>query len=154
MDETLGAMAAGAIGTAAIVVVLLATEARSGFGAHVFRILSALVGSTGVAVGFVLFVAGGVVAWPLLYTTLGQYLPGTGPTRGMVFAFVLWLGFAPGFSGGTVEAAAPSLADGGGGQLLIYLLVTLFAHLVYGAILGGGYERFADAGANANADAG
>jgi hypothetical protein len=153
MDETLGAMAAGAIGTAVIVVVLLATEARSGFGAHVFRILSALVGSTGVVVGFVLFVAGGVIAWPLLYTTLGQYLPGTGPTQGMVFAFVLWLGFAPGFSGGTVEAAAPTFTDGGG-QALIYLLVTLFAHLAYGAILGGGYERFADAGSDANADGG
>lgn len=144
MDDTLAAIVSGAVGTVAVGLVLLATEARSGFGVHVFLILADLVGTDSLAVGSLLFLAGGTVAWPLLYVTLGRYLPGEGPVRGMVFAVVLWIGFAPGFSGGTAGAAAPAFADGSSAELLMYLIVTLFAHLVYGAILGGGHVRFSD----------
>lgn len=140
MDDVLSAIAAGAAGSAVITLILLVTEVTSGFGVHVFLILSELIGFQSALLGLVLFFAGGMFTWPLLYITLGQFLPGSGPTRGMVFAAILWLGFAPGFSGGTVGAAAPAFAEGGAG-LLVYLLVTLFAHLVYGAILGGGYLR-------------
>lgn len=141
MDDTLSAMSAGAIGSAVLTLVLLTTQVTSGFGVHVFVTLAALVGSDSVLLGLVLFFGGGAVTWPLLYVTLGQYLPGEGATRGMVFAAVLWLGFAPGFSGGLFAAEAPSAVQDGAG-LLVYLIVTLFAHLAYGAILGAGYLRF------------
>lgn len=140
MDDVFSAMGGGAVGSAVVVLILLVTEATSDFGVHVFLILANMVGSESALLGMVLFFGGGAVTWPLLYITLGQYLPGEGPTQGMVFAAILWLGFAPGFSGGTVGTAAPAFIEGGAG-LLIYLIVTFFAHLVYGAILGGGYLR-------------
>lgn len=140
MDDILSAMGAGAAGSAVVTLVLLTTQATSGFGVHVFVILAALLGSDSVLLGLVLFFGGGMLTWPLLYITLGQYLPGEGATRGMVFAAILWLGFAPGFSGGILGAEAPAVVQGGAG-LLVYLLVTLFAHLAYGAILGAGYIR-------------
>lgn len=140
MDDALSAMAAGAAGSAVVTLILLVTEATSGFGAHVFLILAEMVGFQSMLLGMLFFFGGGALTWPLLYITLGRYLPGEGPTQGMVFATILWLGFAPGFSGGTVGAAAPAFIEGGAG-LLVYLIVTFFAHLVYGAILGAGYLR-------------
>jgi hypothetical protein len=140
MDDALSAMAAGAAGSAVVTFLLLITEATSGFGAHVFLILAEMIGSQSMLLGMFFFFGGGALTWPLLYITLGRYLPGEGPTQGIVFAAILWLGFAPGFSGGITGATTPAFIEGGAG-LLIYLLVTFFAHLVYGAILGGGYLR-------------
>ncbi|MEM4780008.1 MAG: hypothetical protein QXG03_00355 [Halalkalicoccus sp.] len=140
MDDILSAMGAGAAGSAVVTAILLVTQVTSGFGVHVFRILAEMVGSDSVLLGLVLFFGGGMITWPLLYITLGQYLPGEGAARGMIFAAVLWLGFAPAFSSGVLGTGAPAVVQGRAG-LLIYLLVTLFAHLIYGAILGAGYLR-------------
>ncbi|MFC6904142.1 DUF6789 family protein [Halalkalicoccus tibetensis] len=140
MDDTISAIGAGTAGTIVIVLVLGLTEMTVGFGLHVFETLSTLFGSESPVPGLILFFAGGTLMWPMLYISLGQFLPGTGPTRGMALAAILWVGFAPGFAGGVTGALAPAFIEDGMG-LVIYLIVTLIAHLVYGAILGGGYRK-------------
>lgn len=147
MDDALSAVSAGAVGTVVTGGIFFLTELTAGFGAHVFRTLSELllIGTSGsIVVGLALFVVGGAIVWPLLYITLGRYLPGMGPNRGLVFGTILWIAFVPAFAGGTVGAALPAFAGDTNASLVIYLVVTLIVHLIYGAILGGGHARFSD----------
>ena len=85
------------------------------------------------ALGVAILVGGGVVVLPALYVTLSMFLPGrTLAERGPAFATVVWTGFAVAFYTGQAGLA-----------LAAYLAVTLAAHLVYGYVVGGVYDRFA-----------
>lgn len=84
--------------------------------------------------GVAIFVAGGMIVLPLLFITLGNYLPPTGsvPLRGVTYGTIVWTGFVIAFYTGQSGAA-----------LVIYFLLTLVNHWVYGAVLGLVYTRYA-----------
>jgi hypothetical protein len=85
-----------------------------------------------VPLGVALFVINGATVFPLLFLTLGPYLPGrTVGLKGIVFATVVWTGFVPGYYGAQ-----------SGVLLAVFLLVSLAAHWAYGTVLGELVERY------------
>ena len=128
-DGVIGA-AGGLVGTALMMVVLLMAEQLGAFSRQSFADLTRLVGLGGyvpeVTAGFVIFLAGGMVPWPLLFASLREYLPGeTWPVNGIFFGTALWTGFVGAFYPGVT-----------GLTLVLYLVFSLVAHWVYGASLG------------------
>lgn len=137
LDGIIGAVG-GLVGTAALTVGLLVAQALGAFDMASFASFANLVGiaslfpANPVAVGYLVFVAGGMVIWPLLFAAAGLYLPGdTYAKRGIPYGFVLWTGFAPAF-----------YVDYGGIMLVLYLLLTLLAHFSYGFTLGAVFDYF------------
>jgi hypothetical protein len=87
-----------------------------------------------VAVGYLMFLGGGMVIWPLLFAAAGLYLPGdTYAKRGLPYGFVLWTGFAPAFH-----------LEYWGFSLVLYLVLTLIAHFSYGFTLGAVFDYFSN----------
>lgn len=82
--------------------------------------------------GIVVFMAGGVVALPLLFVVAGAFLPPREPraARGITFASIMWSGFIIAFWPGEYAGA-------------IFLGLSLGAHWVYGYVLGTVMQRFA-----------
>lgn len=122
--------AGGLVGTALMMVVLLFAEQLGAFSRQSFADLTQLVGLGGyvpeVTFGFLLFLAGGMVPWPLLFASLREYLPGESwPVNGVFFGTALWTGFVGAFYPGVT-----------GLSLVLYLGLSLVAHWVYGASLG------------------
>lgn len=133
MRDEVSVVVGGVFGTAALVTVFAIAEVLSSFTLRSFDRLSELAGTPGEPlVGFVLFVAVGVLAWPLAFLSLDVYLPGRSRVaRAVVFAVPLWVGYVVVFG-----TAARSLA--------VYAVVALVAHVVYGAAIGLAYERFGE----------
>lgn len=129
------AVVGGFVGTAVMTLVLVAANAVTEFRFAVFSTLSETVGVPESAfVGFVLFYAAGTFAWPLLFVTIGQFLPGSRDAiRGAFFAFVLWTGF--------VLAFVPPVS---GMALVVYAAATLLAHVAYGTTMGLVFDRYGD----------
>ncbi|WP_256290072.1 DUF6789 family protein [Halobellus inordinatus] len=78
------------------------------------------------------------VAWPLLFGGFTWGLPGeSGLTHGVIYGLILWSGylvivlFAVGFGGESLRANLP------------FLGITLLSYVVYGLVLGGGYDYLA-----------
>lgn len=139
LDGIIGAVG-GLVGTAAMTVGLLVAQSLGAFDMGSFAQFANLVGidslfpANPVAVGYLVFVAGGMVIWPLLFAAAGLYLPGdTYAMRGLPYGFVLWTGFAPAF-----------YVDYGGLTLVLYLVLTLIAHFSYGFTLGAVFDYFTD----------
>lgn len=134
-DGVIGAIA-GAVGTAAMTVVLLVGSTLDAFE---MGSLSMVVELTGIAafvpgdptaVGYLLFLAGGMVTWPLLFASIGRYLPGKNyANQGAFFGFILWTGFVLAFYVGYT-----------GIELALYVVFTFIAHLVYGFCLGAVFD--------------
>ncbi len=84
--------------------------------------------------GVAIFVAGGVTVLPLLFITLGNYLPPSSsvPLRGVTYGTIVWTGFVIAFYTGQSGVA-----------LVVYLALTLSNHWIYGAVLGLVYTRYA-----------
>lgn len=84
--------------------------------------------------GVAIFVLGGMTVLPLLFITLGNYLPPATsvPLRGVTFGTIVWTGFILAFFTGQ-----------SGVSLVIYLVMTLVNHWIYGAVLGTVYTRYA-----------
>ena len=79
-----------------------------------------------VTAGFLIFLAGGMVPWPLLFASLREYLPGESwPINGIFFGTALWTGFVGAFYSGVSGLA-----------LVLCLGLSLVAHWVSGASLG------------------
>jgi hypothetical protein len=134
-DGIIGAVS-GAAGTAMMTVVLLVAQTLGGFElsslAMVVELtgIAALAPNYATALGYVLFLAGGMITWPLLFASLGRYLPGDSYARqGVFFGFVLWTGFVLAFYIGYT-----------GFELAVYVVFTLIAHLVYGFCLGAVFD--------------
>lgn len=131
MNRPTAALGGGVAGTAvlSLLLLLLEVETRSVIG--IFDVIARFVRMPGSpAVGFVVFLAAGVVAWPLLFVALERYLPG-GPDparRGLVFATALWVAFV-----------VLGRGDIHGHLLIVYVAFTLLAHLAYGFALGAVY---------------
>ncbi|MFD1647880.1 DUF6789 family protein [Haloarchaeobius litoreus] len=94
--------------------------------------------STATLLTFVWFFLLFAIAWPLLFAGFTWGLPGkSGITHGVVFAAIVWLGYAVsvfygiGMGGRTVGESIP------------FLIVTFVAYAIYGLVLGGGYDYLA-----------
>ena len=122
------AVAGGIVGTTVMTGVLLAVNAVYAPEISVFATLAELsgVGAENVALGLGMFVGAGALAWPLLFTTIGAFLPGTTRARqGIVFALILWVGF--------VTAFGPRYA---GTDFLVFLATSVATHIAYGYLVG------------------
>ncbi|MFC6961259.1 DUF6789 family protein [Halocatena marina] len=131
MNRPSSAIAGGIAGTAILSLLMILLEVQTRSQVHIFDAIARFVGlPNNILIGFVLFVAAGVFAWPLLFIALEPYIPrGPDPAaRGIVFAFVLWLAF--------VIAGRGSI---GWPLIIVYAGLTLLAHLAYGFTLGAVY---------------
>ena len=134
-DGVVGA-AGGLVGTAMMTVVFLIAQSVGAFALTDFAILTELLGLGAyvppVLFGYALFLAGGMVPWPLLFASLLAYLPGeSSPVSGAVFGATMWTGFVLAFYSGQT-----------GLTLVLYALLTLVAHVVYGVGLGAVFDYF------------
>lgn len=134
-DGVVGAVG-GAVGTAALTVGLLVAATLDAFAFGAFATLASLTGldvlapSEPTAVGYLLFLVAGTVTWPLLFASIGSYLPGRRfATRGLPFGAVLWTGFVLAFYAGQT-----------GTSLALYVVLTLVGHLGYGFTLGSVFD--------------
>jgi len=134
-DGFIGAVG-GLVGTAVMTAVLLVGATLGAFDLDSFSVLAQLTGadvllpSNPAAVGYVIFLGGGMVTWPLLFVSIGSYLPGeTYAARGLPYGFVLWTGFVLAFYDGYT-----------GILLVVYLALTLLAHFAYGFSLGAVFD--------------
>ncbi len=136
MNRPLSAVAGGVAGTAILSLLMILTEVQTRSQIRIFDVIARFVGLPGhVVIGFVLFVAAGVFAWPLLFVALEPYIPG-GPDpaqRGIVLAVALWIVF--------VITGRGSI---GWPLVIVYAGLTLIAHLAYGFTLGAVYTYFRD----------
>ncbi|MBX0295415.1 DUF6789 family protein [Haloarcula nitratireducens] len=135
-DGVVGA-AGGLVGTAMMTVVFLIAQSLGAFDLSDFAILTELVGLSGVVpevlFGFFIFLGGGMFPWPLLFAALKEYLPGrTDPVSGAFFGAAMWTGFVLAFYTGQT-----------GLSLVLYAVLTLVAHVVYGMGLGAVFNYFA-----------
>jgi len=135
VDGLIGAVG-GLVGTAALTVGLLIARSLGAFQIESFGTLTELTGFNAivplspVAVGYILFLLTGMVMWPLLFASIGAYLPGQKyAVKGLPFGFVLWTGFLPAFYEGYTGLA-----------LILYVVLTLGAHFSYGFTLGAVFD--------------
>ncbi|WP_049901970.1 DUF6789 family protein [Natrinema sp. J7-1] len=126
-DAGIGAVG-GFVGTMLMTGVLLLAVVLGVFDLESFATLATFVGlPANLGLGYALFVAGGMTVWPLLFLSLGEYLPGTLTlVTGLWYATVIASGFALAFYTGQ-----PGL------QLVAYLLFVLLGHWSYGLGLAG-----------------
>lgn len=138
-DGLIGALG-GLVGTVVLTVGLLIGSSIGAFDTEAFTVVAELAGATIVfdanlpAIGYIVFLLGGMTVWPLLLASIGSYLPGDRfAIKGITFGFVLWTGFAPSFY------------TGQSGLLLVaYLVITFFAHVFYGFTLGSVFDYFSN----------
>ena len=73
-----------------------------------------------------------MVPWPLLFASLKNYLPGkSSPISGAFFGAAMWTGFVLAFYTGQT-----------GLSLVLYAVLTLVAHVVYGIGMGAVFDYF------------
>jgi hypothetical protein len=131
-DGIIGAVG-GFAGTALMTVVFLVASTLGGFDLASFATTAELVGAEAVfgadllvPIGYVIFLGGGMTTWPLLFASMGEYLPGRKYAhKGIFYGFVLWTGFVLAFYAGY-----------SGFALGVYLVATLLGHVGYGFALG------------------
>lgn len=135
VDGLIGAVG-GAVGTAALTVGLFVGASIGVFDMDAFAELTTLTGlafifpANPTAIGYVLFLIGGMVTWPLLFASIGSYLPGrTFAIKGIPYGAVLWTGFVMAFWSGQT-----------GVTLVLYAIVTFLAHVFYGFTLGSVFD--------------
>jgi hypothetical protein len=136
-DGLIGAVG-GLVGTAAMTIGLFVASSLDAFDMASFGILADLTGldalfpANEVAIGFLVFLGGGMLTWPLLFAATAAYLPGaTFATKGIPYGFVLWTGFVLAFSQGIA---------GGAVTLALYAVLTLVSHVAYGFSLGAVFD--------------
>ncbi|WP_313691411.1 DUF6789 family protein [Halorarum halobium] len=133
MNKPTSAIVGGAAGVSVLSVALLLIEVETRSRIGLFAVVARFVGVPGnQALGFLLFVAAGTIAWPLVFVALEAYLPlGPDPAiRGVGFALPLWVAF--------VLLGRGELS---GAILIVFGVLTLFAHVAYGFTLGAVYGR-------------
>ena len=134
MNRALSAVLGGVVGTAVMSVVLAMIEVEARYAIGIFEAIARFARVPGEpALGFLIYVLVGTLAWPLLFLSLEEYVPlDLDPAvAGMLMGTVLWFAFA-----------IIGRGDMGGPLLLVYLSFTLLAHLAYGFALGAVYAKF------------
>lgn len=127
LDDALRTIVAGFVATALMTVLLLAVQSAYWGEFEVFETLANIAGAReSFVLGLFLFFLGGTIAWPLMFISLGTFLPGkTRMRQGVVFALVLWVGFIVAFS-----------RELTGLDFVVFFLVSLALHAIYGYVLG------------------
>jgi len=98
MDELPAALGGGLLGTVAMLLVVLGADTLTPYEFRAPETLAGLVNAPEL-VGTTIFVAAGVVLWPLLFVSLGRRLPGPSErSRALLFVVVLWAAYVIGFS--------------------------------------------------------
>jgi len=140
-DGLIGA-AGGMAGIAAMSVGLFIASSLGVFDFQAFAVLAELTGAVVIvpgntlAAGYLIFLASGMVAWPLLLASIGRYLPGDRfAIRGFTYGFVLWTGFVLAFAEGVPVNMV---------SLVLYAVLTLLANLAYGFTLGAVFDYLSD----------
>ncbi|WP_436343681.1 DUF6789 family protein [Natronorubrum sp. FCH18a] len=118
----------GLVGTLLMSGVLAVAVALGAFDLEAFAGLATLVGlPASVPLGYVVFLAGGMITWPLLFLAFGEYLPGElSFVTGLWFSTIISTGFAIAFH-----------TDQAGLELVAYLMFVLLSHWIYGLGLAG-----------------
>ncbi|QLK26094.1 cbb3-type cytochrome c oxidase subunit I [Natrinema zhouii] len=126
-DAGIGAIG-GFVGSLLMTAVLLVAVGLGVFDLESFATLATFVGlPANLALGYGLFLVGGMTVWPLLFLSLGEYLPGELTfITGLWYATVIASGFALAFFTGQ-----------SGLELVTYLIFVLLAHWIYGLGLAG-----------------
>ncbi|SIQ97469.1 cytochrome c oxidase subunit 1 [Haladaptatus litoreus] len=118
----LAAGTGGLVGTMLMSGVLFTATILGVFDLASFSELAGLVGLRGAAVGYLLFLAGGMTTWALLFAVFAEYLPGRPRIiTGLAYATIISVGFALAFYTGQTDL-----------QLLAYVVFVLIAHWFYG----------------------
>jgi hypothetical protein len=139
-DGLIGALG-GLVGVVPLTVLFLGLSRIDAFSFASFRSLADVVTlavplspGTATAVGYVVFVLGAMVTWPLVLASIGTFLPGDGyAEKGVFLGGAIWLGFAPAWYEGYAGLA-----------LVTYLGGTFFGHLLYGYLVGATFDRLFD----------
>ncbi|MFC5971339.1 DUF6789 family protein [Halomarina salina] len=133
MDRVPSVIAGGVAGTAVLSLLLILLEVQTREQILVFDVIARFVGVPGQqTVGFVIFLIAGIVAWPLVFLAIEDYIPG-GPdpaARGVVLSIPLWIAFD---IAGRGDIAGP--------LLLVYIALTFVAHVAYGWVMGAVYAH-------------
>lgn len=130
MDDRVTALASGAFATAAMLATVSLAEVVAGYRVLVYRVFGGVV-TIPETLGLVVFVACGVLVWPIVFLTIGEKLaPGREAMHGVVLALVLWIAF--------FVALVPAFDVT---EVFPFIAVSLLAHLVYGLVLGTAFER-------------
>lgn len=136
MNRPASAIGGGVVGTTLMSLVFVLMEVQTRYAIGIFGAIARFVRTPGrLYLGFLVFAFAGVVVWPLLYVVLEDHLPrGPDPAvRGMVLGACLWVPFV-----------VTARGDIGGPLVLVYVAVSLLAHLVYGFVFGAVYASLAD----------
>lgn len=125
LDGIVGAIS-GLVGMSLLVGALFVAESLGGFDRASFASLAELAGLGAVGppvlLGFLVFLAHGLVTWPLLFASVKQYLPGgIDPVRGVVLGTALWTGFVAAFYQSYL-----------GSGFYVFLVFSLLGHWGYG----------------------
>ncbi|RBI62256.1 hypothetical protein DMJ13_10275 [halophilic archaeon] len=133
--RALGVLKAGVVSTVVMMVVFVIASAQTRFNLGVPAAIAQFVGMPNrVTLGLVVFVAAGIVLWPLLFAAVQSSIPVEDvAVRGVLFALVLWVSFL------LLGASGLHLS---GAFVVLYIVFTLIAHVAYGYSLGVFYERF------------
>jgi len=134
-DGIVGAVG-GLAGTASLTVGLLIAESIGAFDRESFALLTRMIGLEEfvptVLFGYLLFLLGGMIPWPLLFASLKEYLPGeSDPVKGAFFGGAMWTGVVMAFYTGQ-----------SGLLLVVYVILTFLAHVFYGLSLGAVFNYF------------
>ncbi|QCC46902.1 DUF6789 family protein [Halobellus limi] len=151
MDPVRSSLGGGIAATAALLVFLLVADLLlAGTNLFVFATFTSLCAVGGApycelgspTATFLTFIWFGLlyaVAWPLLFAGFTWGLPGeTGLTHGAVYGLILWAGYVVAVLYG-ISIEGQTLGDN-----LPMVVVTLLAYLVYGVVLGAGYDYLAE----------
>lgn len=128
--------AGGLVGTAVTVGILVVAASVGAFDLLSVRTLAVWITpffpGRATTLGFLVFFGHGMFIWPLLLASIGRYLPGDRfALKGLPFGVVLWSGFVVVFYSGQSGLA-----------LVVYLALSLLAHLGYGFALGSVFDYF------------
>ena len=130
MDKrtALRAILSGGVGMIVMVLALVMLNIQTRSALNLYDLVARFVGMSGNrSLGFVVFVAVGIVVWPLIFAWAEPHLPPEGDpaVSGMLFAVVIWLAF--------MVTSVPEVPT-----ILLFLFggYTLLAHLAYGFTLG------------------
>ncbi|WP_327053898.1 DUF6789 family protein [Halomicrococcus gelatinilyticus] len=150
MDPVRSSLGGGVAGTGVLTILLLVGDVLlGGYDFFLFATVENLCavgpplclagGTTATLLTYLVYVVLFAIAWPLFFAGFTWGLPGeSGVTHGLVFALVLWTGYATTVVY-QIELADLTLVDG-----FPLLLGTLLAYLGYGLVLGGVYDRLAE----------
>jgi hypothetical protein len=138
LTEGVVGAAGGFVATAVTVGFLVVASALGAFDLASFQTLVGFLGVEGLlpgnerTAGFAVFFAHGMFVWPLLFASLGRYLPGDRfALKGIPFGVVMWTGFLVAFYDGYAGLA-----------LAGYVALSLLAHLGYGFTLGAVFDYY------------